>query len=264
MAVAGVVAALAGFWWRPVVFVQLKAVVVIVVVGRLRCMWLGLVGDSSAMYENGNHRAGVEKVATGHGGFPRSTTTTTNSPAYVLSQTQQRRPVMAIPTVTTTQRITPAMMTMTRRRWFNNGERRHDSKAAKASSNDDDTIDGGRGAAITRQATAVIRMRWRGVVYPCDSNEYEYSQVRVLAAQTGTRGTSMSVSPENSRVRKMKVFREKRRPIDGDEVGTSNNAIEMNYRQTAMITLEFRTYNPHTSVVVWFVPNWNKPVYKGT
>ncbi|KAH9166256.1 hypothetical protein EDB89DRAFT_1910813 [Lactarius sanguifluus] len=161
MAVAGVVAALAGFWRRPVVFVQLKAAVgglEAFVVGRLRCMWLGLVGDSSAMYENGNHRVGMEKVATGHGGFPRSTTTTTNSPAYVLSQTRQRRPVTAIPTATTTQRITPAMMTTTRRRRFNNGERRHDGKAAKASSNDDDTIDGGRGAAITRQATAVIRM----------------------------------------------------------------------------------------------------------
>ncbi|KAH9159070.1 hypothetical protein EDB89DRAFT_1916965 [Lactarius sanguifluus] len=163
--------------------------VVVVVVGRLRCMWLGLVGDSSAMYENGNHRAGVEKVATGHSGFPRSTTTTTNSPVYVLSQTRQRRPVTAIPTATTTQRIMPATMTTTRRRQFNNGkrqhdskngERQHDSKAAKASSNDDDddddTIDSGRGAAITRQATAVIRMRWQG----------------------GTRGTSTSVSPENS------------------------------------------------------------------
>ncbi|KAH9177863.1 hypothetical protein EDB89DRAFT_1901965 [Lactarius sanguifluus] len=171
MAVAGVIAALAGFWRRLVVFVQLKAAS-----ADLRHVVV-VLSDSSAMYENGNHRAGVEKVATGHGGFPRSTTTTTNSPAYVLSQTRQRWPVTAIPTVTMTQRITPATMTTTRRRRFNNGERRHDGKngerrhdgkAAKASSNDDDnddnTIDGGRGAAITRQATAVIRMRWRGVV----------------------------------------------------------------------------------------------------
>ncbi|KAH9169039.1 hypothetical protein EDB89DRAFT_1908958 [Lactarius sanguifluus] len=177
--------------------------VVVVVVGRLRCMWLGLVGDSSAMYENGNHRAGVEKVATGHGGFPRSTTTTTNSPAYVLSQTRQRRPVTAIPTATTTQRITPATMTTTRRRRFNNGERRHDGKngerrhdgkAAKASSNDD-TIDGGRGAAITRQATAVIRMRWWGGTragafkFSSVPNEYSFkTSTRVTRTNTSTRG----------------------------------------------------------------------------
>ncbi|KAH9008037.1 hypothetical protein EDB83DRAFT_2323437 [Lactarius deliciosus] len=63
---------------------------------------------------------------------------------------------------------------------FNNSERQHDGKAAKESSNDDDndTIDSGRGVAITRQATAVIWVRWRG-------------------AQMGTHSASTSVSPGN-------------------------------------------------------------------
>ncbi|KAH9169250.1 hypothetical protein EDB89DRAFT_1908779 [Lactarius sanguifluus] len=124
MAVAGVVAALAGCWRWLVVFVQLKAAlvdlrhVVVVIVGHWQCMWLGLVGDSLAMYENGNHQAGVEKVATGHGGFPRSTTTATNSPA----------------------------------------ERRHDRDGNPSSNDDNNAIDSGSGTVITRQATAVIRM----------------------------------------------------------------------------------------------------------
>ncbi len=62
----------------------------------------------------------------------------------------------------------------------------------------------------------------------------------------------------------MKVFRKKCRAKDRKEVGTSNNAINMNYRKAVTITLEFRTYNPHTSFIIWFTPNWNKPMYKCT
>jgi len=62
----------------------------------------------------------------------------------------------------------------------------------------------------------------------------------------------------------MKVFRKKCRAKDRKEVGTSNNAIKMNYRKAAMITLKFRMYNPHTSFIIWFTPDWNKPMYKCT
>ncbi|KAH9163383.1 hypothetical protein EDB89DRAFT_1912708 [Lactarius sanguifluus] len=158
MAVAGVVAALAGCWRWLVVFVQLEAAL-----ADLRHVVVVVVGVGGVpMYENGNHQVGVEKVATGHSGFPCSTTTT-NLPVYVLSQTQQRRPVTAIPTTTTMQRTVPATTTTTHRRRFNNSERRHDRDGNPSSNDDDNAIDSGSGTAITRQATAMIRMRWRGV-----------------------------------------------------------------------------------------------------
>jgi len=63
---------------------------------------------------------------------------------------------------------------------------------------------------------------------------------------------------------KNESLQEEMQSQDRKEVGTSNNAIKMNYRKAATITLKFRTYNPHTSFIVWFTPDWNKPMYKCT
>ncbi|KAH9021186.1 hypothetical protein EDB85DRAFT_1895797 [Lactarius pseudohatsudake] len=152
------------------------AVASVVVVAALAGCWVtagthaaqscvGEVESSSAMYKTGNHRAGVEKVASHR---PRWLPTLNvqdydnHKPPAFLSQTRRRRPVMAIPTTTTTQRATAATMTTHRRRFKMtarldiNGERRHDGKAS--SNDDDNATDGGSGAAITQQAAAVTQM----------------------------------------------------------------------------------------------------------
>ncbi|KAH9172315.1 hypothetical protein EDB89DRAFT_1906309 [Lactarius sanguifluus] len=192
MAVADAVAALAGCWRRLVVFVQLEAVSAdlrhVVVESRVVV----------AMYENGNHRAGVEKVASHR---PRWLPTL-NVQDYDNHKPRQRTVPnttrTAVPTTTTTQRAAAATTTTHRRQFIVHPQRqRHQTSTASddTSSNDDydDAIDGDSGSAITRRATAVTRMRWRGDGY--SRREYEcqlgklgeYSLSRVLAAASTSR-----------------------------------------------------------------------------
>ncbi|KAH9170674.1 hypothetical protein EDB89DRAFT_1907623 [Lactarius sanguifluus] len=163
MAVADAVAALAGCWRRLVVFVQLEAVSAdlrhVVIESRVVV----------AMYENGNHRAGVEKVASHR---PRWLPTL-NVQDYDNHKPRQRTvPNMtrtAVPTTTTTQRAAAATMTTHRRRFIVHPQRQRQqtsmaSDDTTGSSNDDydNVIDGDSGAVITRRVTAVTWMRWRG------------------------------------------------------------------------------------------------------
>jgi len=43
-----------------------------------------------------------------------------------------------------------------------------------------------------------------------------------------------------------------------------SNAIKMDDGKATMVTLKLRLYNPHTCFIIWFVSNWNKPMYKCT
>ncbi|KAH9171685.1 hypothetical protein EDB89DRAFT_1906818 [Lactarius sanguifluus] len=111
---------------------------------------------------------------------------------------------------TTTQRAAAATTTTHRRRFIVHPQQQQQQTSTASddttgSSNDDydDTIDGDSGTAITRRATAVTRMRWRGVLASastCGSDGYsrreyecqlgklgEYSLSRVLAAASTSR-----------------------------------------------------------------------------
>ena len=46
------------------------------------------------------------------------------------------------------------------------------------------------------------------------------------------------------------------------EVSSTSNAIKMDDGKAAMVTLKLRSYNPHTSFIIWFVSNWNKAMYE--
>jgi hypothetical protein len=60
----------------------------------------------------------------------------------------------------------------------------------------------------------------------------------------------------------VEVFRKERRSINGKEMSTSSNAVKVNDCKAATITLKFRLYNPHPSLIIWFISNWNKPMYE--
>ncbi|KAH9180066.1 hypothetical protein EDB89DRAFT_1901057 [Lactarius sanguifluus] len=171
MAVADAVAALAGCWRRLVVFVQLEAVSAdlrhVVIESRV------VVGRSLAVHvawiDYDNHKPRQHTV-------PNTTRT-------------------AIPMTTTTQRAVAAT-TMTHRRRFIIHPQRQRQQTSTASddttgsSNDDydDAIDGNSGAAITRRAMVVTRMRWRGVLASASTRGSDGYSRREYECQLGKLG----------------------------------------------------------------------------
>ncbi|KAH9180276.1 hypothetical protein EDB89DRAFT_1900217 [Lactarius sanguifluus] len=188
MAVADAVAALAGCWRRLVVFVQLEAVsadlrhVVVesrVVVG---CFPQATVASHATLnvQDYDNHKPRQRTV-------PNTTRT-------------------AVPTTTTTQRAAAATTTTHRRRFIVHPQQQRQQTSMASddtSSNDDydDAIDGDSGAAITRRATAVTRMRWRGVLASASTRgsdgysrrEYECQLGKLGKYESSTKGITGAV-----------------------------------------------------------------------
>ena len=62
----------------------------------------------------------------------------------------------------------------------------------------------------------------------------------------------------------IKVLREGVRAINGKKVGSADNRIKMNHRNTVVITRKFWLYNPKTRLRIRFITAKDQPVDKRT